>query len=160
RPGSGAPQARNEPMNRRVWVLGAVLVGLAGCSHGQTLPRLQSEDEADRPPEIKTIGDVSSFANAEPIALSGVGLVIGLEGTGGPGPNSAYTEMLEHELKQREIKNIKEVLSSPNHAVVLVSALIPAGARKGDVFDVEITLPQGSRATSLRGGQLLETALY
>jgi flagellar basal body P-ring protein FlgI len=147
-------------MNRRVWVLGAVLLGLMGCSHTPTLPRLQSEDEADRKPEIKTIGDVTSVANADPIPVSGVGLVVGLQGTGGTAPPGGYTKMLEDQLAKQKVKNVKELLASPNNSLVLVSGLIPAGARKGDSFDIEITLPQGSRTTSLRGGELIECCLY
>ena len=39
-------------------------------------------------------------------------------------------------------------------ALVLVNALIPAGSRKGDLIDLEVTLPPGSKATSLHGGYL------
>jgi hypothetical protein len=147
-------------MNHRVCVLGAVCLGLLGCTHPQTLPRLQSEDDADRKSEVKTIGDFTGVANADPIPVSGVGLVIGLEGTGGGAPPGGFTQIMEDELKKRNIKNPKEVLASPNHAVVLVSGLIAAGARKGDPFDVEVTLPPGSRVSSLRGGQLLECRLF
>ena len=67
-------------MNHRTWMLGAVLLGLMGCAHQQT--RLQSADENDRDkePEIKTIGDITAVGNADPIPVSGVGLVYGLEG--------------------------------------------------------------------------------
>ena len=45
-------------------------------------------------------------------------------------------------------------------SLVLVSAMIPAGSHKGDPIDVEVTLPEGSRTTSLRGGYLQECTLW
>ena len=35
-----------------------------------------------------------------------------------------------------------------------------AGARKGDLIDVQITLPDDSKTTSLKGGRLLLTEMY
>src|SRR5262249_44630067 len=46
------------------------------------------------------------------------------------------------------------------NALVVVSGSIPPGARKGDPFDLEVALPPGSKATSLRGGRLLPCVLY
>jgi hypothetical protein len=149
-------------MNQRVWVLGAVMAGLLGCTTPQT--RLQSEDESDRDkePEVKVVRDVTdAIANTDPIQVSGVGLVVGLDGTGGgvaPGP---YRQLLEEQLiKRNHLQNVKEILASPTTALVLVSAQIPAGAHKGDVLDVAVTVPRDSRTTSLRGGQLVECVLY
>lgn len=152
-------------MNHRVWVSGIVLFGVAGCLSQPGSSRLQAEDESERDKEavyaeVKTIGDVSSVSNAEPIHISGVGLVVDLEGTGGGAPPGGYRNMLEAQFKKKNLDNIKEILASPNHSMVLVSALIPAGARKGDPLDVEITLPPQSKTTSLRGGRLLECQLY
>src|SRR5439155_18305270 len=58
-----------------------------------------------------------------------------------------------------QVRNVKEILASPNNALVLVTAVIPPGIGKGDPLDVEIVLPQGSRATSLRGGYLHDCPL-
>src|SRR5207244_12474194 len=55
--------------------------------------------------------------------------------------------------------HVRELLDSPNNALVVVSALIPAGARRGDRIDVEVHLPQQSKVTSLRGGYLQECVL-
>ncbi|MGH7199411.1 MAG: flagellar basal body P-ring protein FlgI, partial [Planctomycetaceae bacterium] len=38
-------------------------------------------------------------------------------------------------------------------------AYLPPLVRKGDAFDVEVRLPEGSKATSLNGGWLMETYL-
>jgi hypothetical protein len=146
-------------MNRRVWLVGAVVLGLMGCTHQQT--RLQKEDDNDREKEaeVDTIGKKCQFGNADPVPASGVGLVVGLDGTGSAAPPGGYRSILEHYLLQRRVENIKDLLSSPTTSLVLVSAMIPPGSRKGDPVDVEITLPRDSKTTSLRGGILLECEL-
>jgi flagellar basal body P-ring protein FlgI len=140
--------------------LAVALLGVAGCLHPQA--RLQSDEDNDRDKDsqVQMIGDATAVANAEPIAVSGVGLVVDLEGTGGPAPPSGFVTLLEDYLRKKGVENVKEILSSPNHAVVLVSAQVPAGARRGDPIDVEITLPPQSRVASLRGGALVECPLY
>lgn len=147
-------------MSHRNGVLAGVLLALVGCAHPQT--RLQSAEEAERDPlaDVKTIGDVTSVANAEPVVVGGVGLVVGLNGTGGGAPPGNYRSILEADLKKNGVENIKEVLNSTETALVLVSALIPAGAHENDPIDVEVTLPPQSKATSLRGGYLKECVLY
>lgn len=147
-------------MNQRVWLFGAVLWGVLGCAHQQT--RLQAEDEGERDKEVevKTIGDITSVANADPVPVSGIGLVTDLDGTGGGAPPGPYRQRLEDQLRKRGIDNVKAILSSPKTSLVLVQAQLPAGARKGDPLDVEITVPRESKTTSLRGGRLVECTLY
>jgi hypothetical protein len=146
-------------MKHRCGTVALVLLGLAGCAQPQT--RLQAEEEAERDPfaEVKTIGDVTSVANAEPINVSGVGLVVGLNGTGGTPPGS-FRSALEAELRRQRVDHIKELIDSPDSALVLVSAQIPPGTHKDDPVDVDVTLPPQSKATSLRGGVLKACTLY
>jgi hypothetical protein len=143
-------------------VAGAVLLGLTGCQ--SLTPRAQSpEEEAparyDLLKQVRTVGDVTEVANVAPIQISGVGLVTGLDGTGGGTPPGTYTTMLEQQLLKQRQHGVKELLQSPNNAVVLITALIPPGGRKGDPIDIQVTLPQGSKVTSLRGGYLQQTVL-
>jgi hypothetical protein len=151
-------------MNHRVGMAVVMLLGFLGCAHQQT--RLQAPDEVEhdrdkeKETEVKTVGDFTTVGNAEPIPVSGVGLVVNLEGTGGDAPAGAYRTHLEDYLRKRGVTQIKEILASPDTSMVLVSALIPAGARKGDPLDVDVTLPPQSRTTSLRGGYLKECCLY
>lgn len=139
---------------------GMMLAGPLGCAHQQTRMQAPDENEKDKLAEVKTIRDVASFANTEPVVVSGVGLVVGLEGTGGDSPPGGYRDMLVNELRKRGVENIKEILSSPNNAMVLVTARIPAGARKGEPMDVDVMIPPGSKGTSLRGGYLKDCPLY
>jgi flagellar basal body P-ring protein FlgI len=135
------------------------LLALAGCMNQK--PRLQSADETEHDRyEVKTIGEVTTVGNVVPRTLEGVGLVVGLEGTGAEATRDQYRAMLEDQLKKRQVQNIKDELNSPNHALVLVSVRIQPGACKGDPADVEVKLPPRSRVQSLRGGYLRECYLF
>jgi hypothetical protein len=145
-------------MNRRSFLLAGPLFALAGCFWDKQTTRSQIGD-AEGDDAIKTIGDISVFDNAAGIPVSGVGLVIGLDGMGGSPPGGEMRSLLEDYLHRKKRDDAKQLLDNPNHAMVLVSGIIPAGARKGDPIDLEITLPPGSKAKSLRGGYLLATEL-
>ncbi len=145
-------------MKRLGLFLAASLVALSGCLKDHTT-RSQLDDDADKP-KVRLIGDVAEFQTAGAVPVSGVGLVVGLEGTGGGAPPGAYRQMMEEHLKRSKIDNPKAWLDSNDTALVIVNAQIPAGSRAGERSDVEITLPPGSKVKSLRGGYLLETQLF
>ncbi len=161
-------------MNRRAWIarlrglgrwaerglLGTALLSLAallGCTSLQS--RLQSDDDTPHY-ALETIRDKVTVGNAAPIPVGGVGLVIGLEGTGGDCPPDSYREILENELRKEGVKDVRKALASPDHALVYVSGLIPPGTSKNDTIDLEVLLPRNSRATSLRGGYLHKCYLF
>ena len=132
----------------------ALVVTLVGCSHDQQL-RSQSGEEAEHERYgLKTVGDVTTVANAQPLQVAGVGLVIGLEGNGGDCPPDDYRKLLESDLHKQGVKNVKEVLADPDNAMVMISGQIPPGARIGDPIDLDVHLPARSQAKSLRGGTL------
>src|SRR5262249_54354959 len=135
-------------------LFGIATLGLAGCLNSWPWTRQTPEEvERDRDLDVTTVGDICEVGNALPVQVSGIGLVTGLDGTGGA-PPSSYRTLLEQQLRKQKIEHAREIVESKDNAVVLVTAWIPAGARKGDPLDVEVTLPQGSPATSLRGGYL------
>jgi hypothetical protein len=146
----------------------STLVGLAaasGCLPAQTAsgpaantPRPQAPDDAADTPA--TVGQKTAVGNTEPITVSGVGLVGELRGTGSSPPPDGLRSALEVAIRKRK-GNPKELLDDPDKttSLVLVSALIPPGAKVGDRLDVSITLPAGSRTTSLKGGVLTPTDL-
>lgn len=135
----------------------AGLLAMLGCVHIQPLGKTAEELECEKDLDVRTIGEITDVANAGPLVVSGVGLVTGLNGTG-HSPAGEFRSMLENELRKQKIENVKQLLDSADNALVLLSGLIRAGSRKADVFDIEITLPPGSKATSLAGGYL-QTAL-
>ena len=140
-------------MNRWIGVLGVLVLGLTGCVSPQTRGQSAEETERDKDLAIRTIGDLTEVAGANLVPVSGVGLVTGLNGTG-HSPKGFYRSMLEQQLRKDKVENVKALLDSPNNCLVFVQAFLPPGCRKGDLLDVEVTLPESSRATSLKGGYL------
>ena len=148
--------------NRRGFLLGALgaLPLMAGCIKSfDTLKKNEDGEEKDRY-GVRTVGEVTSVGNADPVPLGGVGLVTDLDGTGGESPSDGNRAVLEDDLKKLGVKNIKELLSSSNNALVMVSAKVPPGSRRNDTIDVEVSLPPRSKATSLKGGVLQNCVLY
>jgi hypothetical protein len=138
-------------------LLGVVAIGLlalAGCAQ-QTM-RSQAEDEGGQLPySVETIKQWASFDGVDPMPVYGVGLVTGLAGTGGGAPPGDERKALERELGRMEGVNAKEVLARRDVSMVRVTALIPPGAQMSDPIDLKITLPPGSKTTSLEGGYLM-----
>src|SRR5436190_11739012 len=113
------------------------------------------------------IGDVARIKGQEENILHGMGLVVGLKGTG-DGDNKVmlralahYMDMLGHRVGSSqtgqpmldELKNVKNV------ALVFVTAVVPAGgAQQGDTLDCQIS--SAVSAKSLEGGTLMLTELY
>ncbi|QVL30597.1 flagellar basal body P-ring protein FlgI [Telmatocola sphagniphila] len=128
------------------------LVG-TGCVDSK-VTRARIDSEPTKEAVVKTIGDVSTIGNAVPIPVSGVGLVVGLDGNGGSAPPGIYRSMLEDYLKKKGFDNVRDILESPNHSMVMLTSVIPPGSRKDDMLDIQVTLPEGSKTKSLRGGHL------
>jgi len=105
------------------------------------------------------IGDYTNFAGLEPVVLEGVGLVVGLNGTGGdPAPSSFRTKLME-DLKKNGVPNPNTLLQRPDTALVLVRAYLPPLLKKGEKIDVEVRVPDSADASSLAGGWLMEMYL-
>ena len=137
-------------------------MGLAGC-HG--LPWSEKEKAQGRSPvgedpiaeldASTTIGSKTTIGNTEAIFVSGVGLVYNLPGTGSSATPGGWRMMLENSLKKnpRLSGHLRELLDDPRKttSLVLVTAIIPPGARKGDPVDLQISIPDESKTTSLQG---------
>ena len=124
-------------------------------------PAIQKEEDNDFDTRVETplLGDYISVTGNSLVPLRGVGLVTGLDGTGGDPPPSYLRKELMDEMTRRGIENPGRILASRNTAVVIVTAYLPAMVRKDQRFDVRVVLPPNSEATSLKGGWLLETRL-
>ncbi len=105
------------------------------------------------------VGDYVNFRNNTVIPLRGYGLVQNLPGTGGNDVNSYEWEVVDKDLLKTDMRDVRGLLAHPSTAVVNVTAMIRPGIQKGDRVDVEVMLPQGTEATSLRGGWLVKTDL-
>jgi Flagellar P-ring protein len=140
-------------MSRRTGMVGLVLLALAGCLGPQARLQMAEDAETKKDLSIKTVGDIADIRVTGMVQVSGIALVTGLDGTGGT-PQGPYRTTLVQLLRKQKIEHVEQILNSPDNAMVLVTAFIPAGARVGDKMDVEVTLPPGSKATSLAGGFL------
>lgn len=143
------------------------LIVLAGCQHFNfDMLRSQNADneeplDAEFQTKVETplVGEYTRAAGLHVITLQGVGLVTGLDGTGGNPPPSHLRTLLVDEMRKRGVKNPNAILASPSTAMVMVRAYLPPLVEKGDRFDVEVWLPGSSDGTSLSGGWLMETVL-
>jgi len=146
---------------KRLGLLAIVPLVVTGCflQDFTTVARPQIADPEPKD-ALQTIGDYAAeFDNATDLVVVGYGLVIGLDGTGGSTPpGEARTAVLER-LKRAKEENPSAIVDSPDNAVVVVTAVVKPGVRRDEVVDVAVTLPEGSRVKSLRGGMLLPTPL-
>lgn len=129
-----------------------------GCS----APALRSQspetaEEVDNP--VRLVGDVAVPYGLHPVKTEGIGLVVGLPGTGSDPPPTPQRAALIDEMKRRGVRNPNQVLASPTTALVVVRGYLRAGIEKGDRLDVEVRIPSQSETTSLRGGRLMPTPL-
>lgn len=152
----------------RAWAVistSVLAVALGGCSSlwpgrsddGDEEQRLKELLTVPKPPSL--IGDAASPFGLRPLHVEGVAAVNGLEGTGGPPDPSPQRDQLIEEMKRENVRDPNLFLESPATAMVRVQAIIPPGAKRGDVIDLLVTAPSRSRATDLQGGWLLNTRL-
>ena len=139
----------------RAPVCGAAIACAALILTGAGTPKKRAEV----PPKIEeTISDVSTIYGTD-VKVEGVGLVIGLDGTGSEPAPSWMQKKLQEEMQKAGIQHPERMLKSSNISLVRVVALVPAGIATTDRFDVEIELPQASGTSSLANGFLMETRL-
>lgn len=165
---------------RALAALGCILAvaglpaGLAGCGETKTKDVKKVEPVARDVPNVLrgTIGAEASFRGIEPTLVSGLGIVVGLNGTGGGELPVSVASTMEREAARNGIGkgaigaegdlgpiSPQEFLRSPNVAVVIVEARIPPGTPDGTKFDVYVRTLPGSGVSSLEGGRLWTTEL-
>ncbi|MDN5359604.1 MAG: flagellar P-ring protein FlgI [Thermotogaceae bacterium] len=100
--------------------------------------------------------DIARFRGARDNQLFGVGLIVGLDGTGDSGtiPSSLLSNMLNN----FGITAQAAQLQSNNNALVMVTANIPAFYKNGMRLDVVVSAI--GDASSLENGVLIQTPLY
>jgi len=116
-------------------------------------------DIAETIDKVPLVGQFTQVVGQNVIRIEGAGLVVGLDGTGEDPPPSLVRQMVIADMKRRGVVNPDKLLKSPNVAVVIVTAYLPPLIREKDTFDVEVSLPTGSKVKSLNGGYLMETYL-
>lgn len=156
----------------RLLVALALTVAVAACESGPE-PRTRTVQPAaprDVAPVLRnTVGAIASMNGVDPVIVSGYGLVVGLNGTGGQPLREDLASIIEREMGLKGIgqsqqyegwgidrKSPTQLLRDKNVAVVLVQAAIPPGSPAGMPFDVYVT---AVNASSLEGGRLWSTDL-
>ena len=146
---------------------------LQACDSGPSKPRAVNAVVRDVPSILRgTIGSETSLRGIEPVLISGYGVVVGLNGTGGGPYPEAISATMERELSRGGIgkggslsdgplagKTPRQVLANTNVAVVIVEGVIVAGAPKEAKFDIRVRPLPGSAISSLEGGTLWTTDL-
>lgn len=117
----------------------------------------------------ETIGDASVLGGLEGQRVQGYGLVVGLGENGGGGAPTAvreylidyFTKEVLEKLPGRSVEGFsaEQLIDSADSAVVEVVGMVPAGACKGTLFDVQVTALPGTQTRSLEGGVLLPCEL-
>lgn len=148
---------------------------LAGCDDAtwRVVPRepapAPQSPTADDALLAGTIGAETLVANAEPRQLRGFGLVVGLNGRGSSDCPTVIRDYLIDFLGKQTIPkgnpdrkprlSPAELIDSPDTAVVEVTGSVPAGARRGMRFDLDVRALPGTSTESLEGGLLLPMQL-
>jgi flagellar P-ring protein precursor FlgI len=101
---------------------------------------------------IKDLADVEGVRSNQ---LVGVGIVMGLQGTGDKG--TMATQMIRNLMSQFGVTVNDKAVKSKNVAVVTITAQLPPFARPGQTIDV--TVSTMGDAKSLQGGTLLQVPL-
>jgi flagellar P-ring protein precursor FlgI len=137
---------RFERASRR-WPAALAVLAFAAC--GFALPHAQAE----------RIKDIASIQGVRPNQLLGYGLVVGLDGSGDQTTQTPFTvQSLQTMLAQLGVTLPPgSNLQLKNAAAVMVTAMLPAFSKPGQLLDV--TVSSLGNAKSLRGGTLLLTPL-
>ncbi len=103
--------------------------------------------------------NICTIYGQKEVKLTGMGLVVGLQGTGDGGRNLPAMRALQAALQRMNAPTaINELQNAKNVAMVMVEATVPAtGLRKGQRIDAHVSSVMGAK--SLRGGRLLVTPL-
>lgn len=103
------------------------------------------------------IKDVAAFEGVRENQLSGLGFVVGLNGTGDRSQTFFSTQMLANMLERSGLTINPEQVRVKNVAAVMVTATLPPFARQGSRIDV--TVSSIGDAGSIQGGVLIMTPL-
>lgn len=156
-----------------VGALCALMTTMPACNRNKPTPRARTVEPTvtrDIPTPLRgTVGSIARLGGVNPTRASGVGFVVGLDGTGGLPVQEQIAAHLEREMslmgigvtgkyKGTAIEGMspRQLMSDRNTAVVIVEAALPPGVREGDPFDIYV---RSLNATSLEGGSLWTTEL-
>lgn len=118
---------------------------------------LTSENVHANEAPLVRVKDIARVQGVRDNQLYGLGLVIGLNGTGDGSGTLANVQMIANMLERFGITVSADDLRLRNVAAVMVTADIPSSIRKGD--RISVTVSSIGDAKSLQGGFLMQTPL-
>jgi len=127
--------------------LAAGVSGLGATGGGSTLPEF---------PPAMSIQDMVRIRGQGSTPLRGIGIVVGLRGTGDSGQELALARPLAevHRNNGNPLPDLAELAKAKSAALVWLSCEVPeTGARTDDRFDVTVSVMHS--ASSLLGGELI-----
>ncbi len=104
--------------------------------------------------------NICTIYGQKEVRLTGIGLIVGLNGTGDGGDSKPAMRALGSALQRMNLPVVdaRELKDSKNVAIVLIEATIPkTGMKTGQRIDCFVSSVMGAK--SLRGGRLLATPL-
>ena len=150
-------------LDRRAFLtLGLGLAACAGCASPLTRGQTPEQDDLSEDEEKEKLDLVGSYTRPfglNKVKLEAVGLVTNLDHTGSDPPPSAQRDLLLNVMTANSVDKPEAWLASPNTSMVIVRGYLPPGIQRGETFDVEIRVPNGSETTSLRDGWLMKSEL-
>lgn len=152
----------------------AMVAGPAGCAVDPPKPKPPKYPDLGKRDGLPsymqdTVYEVTELQNDQPFLVSGWGLVVNLDGTGGSRQlsNSVKAFMVKEMARKGfgsklmpEFENVapEQILEDRNAAVVAVYGWLPPAAKKGQWFDVAVKAGADD-VTSLARGMLYDTEL-
>ena len=104
------------------------------------------------------IKEIATLQGVRDNQLTGIGVVVGLNGTGDRSQTIFSTQALTNMLERYGVTVNPNQIRVKNIAVVTVTATLPPSIRQGSKIDV--TVSSFGDAQSIQGGELIQTPLY
>ena len=117
--------------------------------------QIETENTIGVPVQIQTI---AHYRGAREFQLSGIGLVIGLDGTGDSKKSQITQDLYANYFRSHNLTIDPTLVQAKNVALVQVTASMRAFTKPGTLIDV--TVSSIADAKSLQGGTLILTPLY
>jgi hypothetical protein len=133
-----------------------------GCFGSPSIFRNQSPEpsfenlESDSP---TLVGELAIPTGMNYTMVRGVGLITGLDDTGGNPRPSAYKDRLLDEMAIYDVDDPNGILALKSTALVVVHGYLPPGIRRGQRFDLFVSSSNRSDTTSLKKGRLMASRL-
>ncbi len=150
-------------LSSRLWALGALAAIAVMALTLTQVGAAPTTKKKKKVPPLKvqeTVGDIGFVVSSGELRVEGVGLVTGLDNTGGDPPPSYYRKQLIDEMAKVGVEKPERLLARPDVSMVIVKMSIPMGVNPDDPIDVQVEVPPACGTKSLAGGYLLGCRLY